>query len=104
MRIFKKVIIFLLCVLCVSLTIAQENSKITVAVVDFTDQTGKRLRNIESASTEILSTLLHKSGNFNVVEREKLKSIITEQGFTMSGLVDSTKSAVQVGKLLGLIF
>lgn len=83
---------------------ADENRKITVAVVDFTDHTGKRLRNIDQVSTEILSTLLHNTGNFIVVERAKLQSIITEQGFTMSGLVDSTKNAVQVGKLLGADF
>lgn len=103
---FKKSFILLLLILLISSTvaIAQEQSKITVAVVDFADQTGKNLQNIEAASTEILSTLLHRTGNFIVVERAKLKSIITEQGFTMSGLVDSTKNAVQVGKLLGADF
>lgn len=106
MNFLKKIIIlFLLSVLTFgTLAFAQENSKITVAVVDFTDQTGKGLQNIDEVSTEILSTLLHKAGNFTVVERAKLKSIITEQGFTMSGLVDSTKTAVQVGKLLGANF
>ncbi len=98
----KMIVFFLLSVITFgTLAFAQENLKVTVAVVDFTDQTGKGLRNIDEVSTEILSTLLHKTGNFTVVERTKLKSIITEQGFTMSGLVDSTKTAVQVGKLLG---
>ena len=98
-------VIFLLCVLAFgTFAAAQESRKITVAVVDFTDHTGKRLRNIDQVSTEILSTLLHNTGNFIVVERAKLKSIITEQGFTMSGLIDSTKNAIQVGKLLGADF
>ncbi len=103
--ILKLTFLLLLCVLiCGTLALAQEGPKITVAVVDFSDQTGKNLQNIEEASTEVLSTLLFKTGKFNVVERTKLKSIITEQGFTMSGLVDSTKNAVQVGKLLGADF
>ena len=98
-------VIFLLCALAFgTFAAAQESRKITVAVVDFTDHTGKRLRNIDQVSTEILSTLLHNTGNFIVVERAKLKSIITEQGFTMSGLIDSTKNAIQVGKLLGADF
>lgn len=101
----KTVVLLLLSAIIFGTTvIAEEVSKITVAVVDFTDQTGKDLHGIEVASTEILSTLLHKTGAFSVVERTKLKAIITEQGFTMSGLVDSTKNAVQVGKLLGADF
>lgn len=98
-------VILLLCALVFgTFVVAEESRKITVAVVDFSDHTGKKLRNIDQASTEILSTLLHNTGNFIVVERAKLQSIITEQGFTMSGLVDSTKNAVQVGKLLGADF
>ena len=102
----KKIVILLLlsAIIFGTTVIAEEVSKITVAVVDFTDQTGKGLHGIEVASTEILSTLLHKTGAFSVVERTKLKAIVTEQGFTMSGLVDSTKNAVQVGKLLGADF
>lgn len=102
----KKIVgLFLLSVVIFGTTvIAEEVSKITVAVVDFSDQTGKDLHGIEETSTEILSTLLHKTGAFSVVERTKLKAIITEQGFTMSGLVDSTNNAVQVGKLLGADF
>lgn len=102
----KKIVVLLLlsAIIFGTTVIAEEVSKITVAVVDFTDQTGKGLHGIEEASTEILSTLLHKTGAFSVVERTKLKAIVTEQGFTMSGLVDSTKNAVQVGKLLGADF
>lgn len=102
----KKIVVLLLlsAIIFGTTVFAEEVSKITVAVVDFTDQTGKDLHGIEVASTEILSTLLHKTGVFSVVERTKLKAIITEQGFTMSGLVDSTKNAVQVGKLLGADF
>lgn len=102
----KKIVgLFLLSVVIFGTTvIAEEVLKITVAVVDFSDQTGKDLHGIEETSTEILSTLLHKTGAFSVVERTKLKAIITEQGFTMSGLVDSTNNAVQVGKLLGADF
>lgn len=99
------IVILLLCAIVFgTFVVAEENGKITVAVVDFTDHTGKKLLNIDQVSTEILSTILHNTGNFIVVERAKLQSIITEQGFTMSGLVDSTKNGVQIGKLLGADF
>lgn len=99
------IVILLLCAIVFgTFVVAEENGKITVAVVDFTDHTGKKLPNIDQVSTEILSTILHNTGNFIVVERAKLQSIITEQGFTMSGLVDSTKNGVQIGKLLGADF
>lgn len=78
-----------------------EDKRLYVAVVDFRDNSGKKLDNIGEASSEILGTLLSQTEKFNVLERSKLNAIMTEQGLSMSGLVDSEKSAIQVGKLLG---
>jgi curli biogenesis system outer membrane secretion channel CsgG len=80
---------------------ADQDNKLNIAIVDFRDITGKHLEDIGEASTEILGTLLSQTDQFNVLERDKLEAIITEQGLTMSGLIDSDKNAVQVGKLLG---
>lgn len=72
----------------------------TVAVVDFGNDSGRLLPGIGQASAEILSTLLTQNGNCNVVERQKLRSVITEQNFAMSGMVDA-EHPIQLGRLLG---
>ncbi len=74
----------------------------TIAIVDFTNNTGYHiLGNIEEVAADYLTTYINARDDFQVVERTKLKSIITEHGFTTSGLVDQTDSAVELGKLLG---
>lgn len=71
-----------------------------VAVVDFDDRTGKHLHKIGSAASEIVSVGLAKSGLFDVVERAKLKTIMDEHTLTVSGLVDSERNMLALGKLL----
>lgn len=78
-----------------------EDNKLNIAVVDFRDKSGQNLEDIGEAASEILGTLLSQTDKFNVLERDKLEAIIIEQGLTMSGLVDSDKTTVQIGKLLG---
>lgn len=73
----------------------------TVAVVEVTNKTGHDLPAIDTMATELLSSLLAESGQVQVVEREKLKNIVEEQGLVMSGLVDQKATAVQVGRLIG---
>lgn len=74
----------------------------TIAIVDFTNNTGYYyLGNIEEVAADYLTSYINARDDFQVVERTKLKSIITEHGFTTSGLVDQTDSAVELGKLLG---
>src|SRR5690606_9494871 len=73
----------------------------TVAVVDFTNNTGYYIGNIEEAAADYLISYINARDDFQVVERAKLRSIITEHGFNTSGLVDQTESAIELGKLLG---
>lgn len=73
----------------------------TVAIVDFTNTSGQYLPRIEQSAAEILSVLLVQTNRFNVVERDKLRAILQEQGLTGSGLVDNSQSAIQIGRLLG---
>lgn len=73
----------------------------TVAVVDFTNNSGKYLPKIEESAAEILSVLLVQTGKFNLVERDKLAAVMQEQGLTGSGLVDNSQTAIQIGRLLG---
>lgn len=73
----------------------------TVAVVEFTNKTGRDLPVIDSMATELLSTLLAETGQVQVVDREKLKNVIQEQSLILSGLVDQPSTAVRVGRLVG---
>ena len=54
----------------------------TVAVVDFTNNTGYYIGNIEEAAADYLISYINARDDFQVVERAKIRSIITEHGFT----------------------
>lgn len=71
-----------------------------VAVVDFDDRTGQGLAGIGDTAGEILGISLAKSGLFEVVERAKLDRIMEEHALSVSGLVDSEKNMLALGKLL----
>lgn len=73
--------------------------KITVAVLDFEAKN----MNQESADavTDILRTELFNTGRFKVVEREKIRRLIDEQSFQMSGMTDSDQAA-EIGRLLNV--
>jgi len=46
-------------------------------------------------------TALARSGRFTVIERQEMESILSEQGFALSGAVDAA-SAARVGQVLGV--
>ena len=71
-----------------------------VAVVDFEDRTDKGLDSIGAVANELISVGLAKSGLFDVVERAKLKTIMEEHTLSISGLVDSERNMLTLGKLL----
>lgn len=52
-------------------------------------------------ASDILATELSKNKNFEVIEREQIRSVLQEQAFGLSGAVDDS-TAAQMGKLLGL--
>lgn len=76
-------------------------ARITVAISDFQNRTGKiYLDTWEQQVPEFLKSELSRSPDITLLERRDLKAILDEQTLTMSGLVD-TATAQQVGKLLG---
>jgi len=81
--------------------IAHASSARTIAIVDITNQSQVALPGIGEYASEFLTTRLASEPIFRVVERQKLQALLTEQGFTMSGLVDNTEHAVRAGRLLG---
>lgn len=76
-----------------------ENKKPYVAIVEFD---GKGVSEDEvSALTDRLLTELFQTGYYNVIEREMMDEILTEQGFQLSGCV-SNECIVEIGKLIGV--
>lgn len=72
---------------------------LTVAVLDFeAEEAGG-----ESMGTKIgdlLTIYLSQMGEFEMVERSKLKEVLKEQALNLTGAVDS-QQAIQVGRLVG---
>lgn len=100
---YKKIILLFLTIFLVLISSFNVMSQdiATVAVVDFSNNTGRRISNIESTTSEYISTLLSNKNNLQVVERKKLASIMKEQGLSQSGIIDNQNTAIQLGKLLG---
>ena len=69
-----------------------------IAVVDFT--ANERTGLIHGLPDQITEDLVN-TGQFDVYERGKLKSIMQEQGFQSSGFTDP-QTAIQLGKLIGI--
>lgn len=83
----------------------------TIAVLDFTADKdtitfghGFIVRETVESSTKFLTselmTFLVKANKFDVVERSRMKDILTEQEFSESGYI-SPETAVKLGKLIG---
>ena len=71
----------------------------TLAVVDFNTKSSK-YGYLGKQTAELMSDAVVNSGLFDVVERDKLQSILKEQSFSGGGLVDQS-SAIQMGAMSG---
>lgn len=83
--------------------VAQEDAKPRIAVVDFRNNStwhywGPKLG---EAATAELTTQLVQAGDFTVVERSRLQSLLQEQNLGQSGRVDAS-TAAEIGRLLGV--
>lgn len=74
--------------------------KRSVAVFQFEDRS-RGPAGVGWGMTDMLVTSLVKSGNFIVVERQEIESVLEEQGLGLAGAV-TEESAAQVGRLLGV--
>ncbi|HNT56937.1 MAG TPA: CsgG/HfaB family protein [Syntrophales bacterium] len=75
--------------------------KIGVAVMDFETKVPGHGWRVGYGASDMLTTALVKCKKFRVYERDKLASIMKEQGLQLSGAVDGA-TAVRVGKLIGV--
>ena len=109
----KKVILILIALMFVGIANARN---VKVAILGFTNvsQQGQAFRSnqaveafgitqdlLSSYTEEVLTTLISSRTPFTVVERRKIASLIKEQDFNRSGLVNNSDMAVRLGELLG---
>ncbi|UCF80923.1 MAG: hypothetical protein JSV08_00410 [Acidobacteriota bacterium] len=84
--------------------------KIRIAVLDFDAQAlsgswgyGWPWSHLETAAADGLAAELHESGEFSVLEREKLRLVLQEQQLSSRGAV-APETVVELGKILGVQF
>ncbi|MDY6903233.1 MAG: CsgG/HfaB family protein [Thermodesulfobacteriota bacterium] len=75
--------------------------KLRVGVVNFQNKTPSRVLGIGEAASDILGTILQKTGRFIVVPQQDMASILEQQSMGASGTIDPT-TAARMGKILGL--
>ena len=86
--------------LLVSISMLQgQETRVNIAVIDL-DPTGIANSDADFLSNR-LRTELFETGEFQVIEREKMNEILTEQGFQQSGCT-SVECAVEIGQLLNV--
>lgn len=94
-------------VICLSAVImapaAMAKSKSTIVVMNMQNKTKIGGIALGDGASDMMTTALVKTRKFDVIEREKLKSILKEQKLGETGLVDQSRAA-QMGKLLGAQF
>lgn len=73
-----------------------------LGVLKFQDETGGMFLSggVGRSLTQMLTNELSASGDFTVVERQKLRAVLEEQNLSASGLV-SKESSIQIGRLTG---
>jgi hypothetical protein len=87
-------------ILLVIVSISQaQNSNLTIAVIDL-DPTGISNNEAQFLSNR-LRTELFETGKFQIVEREKMNTVLKEQGFQQSGCT-TVECAIEIGQLLNV--
>jgi len=75
--------------------------KLRIGVVNFQNNAPRKVRGIEMAATNILTTMLQETGNFIVISQQHMESILQQQKMAASGAINAA-TAAQMGKVLGL--
>jgi len=75
------------------------NKQIRVAIIDFKNTTKYGARRLSDSAVQILVSELSRSGNFIIIEREKLDAVLKELEFQLSDL-SQEGNAAEVGKIL----
>jgi hypothetical protein len=94
----KNYLIWLICIL-LNVNIGYGQRKISIAVLEL-DAAGVSKAEAQVISDRLRSDLF-STNKFDVLERNKMNEILTEQGFQQTGCT-SDECAVEVGKLIGV--
>jgi len=71
----------------------------TVALLEFNNKTKYGARRLSDSAGEILTTEMLRSGNFIMVERQKIEDIMAELELQLSGVTEADNAA-QLGEML----
>lgn len=106
----KRILILTMCTVLATLVVAAPplaaaDEKPRIAVIEFENKanSGWHWWNDRGAAAmqDVFITELFKSGQFRVIDRERLDAIMREKNLTLSGDIDPS-SAIEIGKLLGV--
>lgn len=82
---------------------ARAQDRPRVAVLPFDNRTDWWAQDMGDVAADMLVTRLVGSGEFSVIERERLDAILEEQGFQLSGQVNPD-DVVRIGRLAGVMY
>lgn len=83
--------------------VAPVQAKTRIAVMDFDNKTPHGGWRIGQGASDMLATELVKKGDYSVIERDKLASLLKEQDLGATGRIEP-RTAVQIGKILGVSY
>lgn len=72
-----------------------------IAVIDFENKTPYGQRELGTSASDIIITEMQKTGQFILIEREKVEKLMDEQHFSNSDAVEPA-TAAKIGRLLGV--
>jgi curli biogenesis system outer membrane secretion channel CsgG len=87
----------------VAATAAQAQDRPRIAVIPFDNRTDWWAEEMGNVAADMLVTRLVNSGQFTVIERERLQAILDEQGFQLSGQVNPD-DVVEIGRMAGVMY
>jgi len=77
----------------------QQHKKLNIAVLDFDARAGVSKEEAVSFS-DVFQSQMVEMGEFTIVDRARIKAILSEQGFQQSGACSDVECIVETGKIL----
>ncbi len=90
---------FLLALVCAMNMSGQAKKRLNVAVFDF-EQRGGISKEDANTLSDIFQAQIVQTGEFTVVDRARIKTILEEQGFQQSEACSNVQCVVDIGKIL----
>ena len=97
----RKVKLLMLLIIFIFLQVATGFCGPRVAIMDFDNRTSYGSYRLGTGASDMLTTELVKLNKFDMYERDRLNSIISEQDLGASGRVDAA-TAAKIGKIAGV--